>query len=141
MPLKVFSSLARWKVARLTSASSSSLSWVNWPGMTFSLCGASPAGTAAVAYALPASEKVSPATPRAGTAALVIRTFFEACFVRRMAASSKSGKNENDFLRASYAEQPKRARIAHRQDVERLLCNLHERHRGNFASSMPDHGA
>jgi len=34
------------------------------------------------------SEKVSPAAPSAGTAALVTRFLFEACFARCMAASS-----------------------------------------------------
>jgi len=40
------------------------------------------------ADALPASEKVNPAAPNAGTAPLAIRFFFEACFVRCMVASS-----------------------------------------------------
>jgi hypothetical protein len=63
---------------------------VNWPGAKFGLCWVSP-GVTADAIALPASEKVSPATPSAGTAALVIRFFFKACFVRCMAASSVVG--------------------------------------------------
>ena len=40
------------------------------------------------ADALPASEKVNPAAPNAGTAVLVTRFFFEACFTRGMVASS-----------------------------------------------------
>ncbi len=40
------------------------------------------------ANALPAIEKVNPAAPKAGTAALVTRFFSEACFTRGMVASS-----------------------------------------------------
>jgi hypothetical protein len=47
----------------------------------------SAAGTAD-ADAPPASEKVNPAAPNAGTAVLVTRFFFEACFTRGMATSS-----------------------------------------------------
>jgi len=47
-------------------------------------------GTKAAASALPATEKVNPAAPNAGTAALVTRFFFEACFTRGMVASSNS---------------------------------------------------
>jgi len=75
----------------LTSASSSSLSALNWPGEKFNRCWGSSAG-AADAIALPAIEKVSPANPSAGTAALVIRFVFEACFARCMAASSMVGR-------------------------------------------------
>jgi hypothetical protein len=57
------------------------------PGAKFARCWTSPVGTAD-ANALPATEKVNPATPSAGTAVLVIRFFFEACFERAMAASS-----------------------------------------------------
>jgi len=56
------------------------------PGAKFGLW-TSAVGTAA-AYALPASEKVNPAAPNAGTAVLVTRFFFEACFTRDMVASS-----------------------------------------------------
>ena len=74
-------------MARLTSASSSSPSVTIMPGEKFVGCWTSPVGTAD-ANALPAIEKVNPATPSAGTAVLVIRFFFEACFERAMAASS-----------------------------------------------------
>jgi hypothetical protein len=56
------------------------------PGAKFCLW-TSAVGTAA-ASALPATEKVKPAAPNAGTAALVTRFFFEACFTRGMVASS-----------------------------------------------------
>jgi hypothetical protein len=62
------------------------------PGTKFGLC-TSAVGTAA-AYALPASEKVNPAAPNAGTAVLVTRFFFEACFTRDMVASSDRFKKD-----------------------------------------------
>ncbi|WP_154071055.1 hypothetical protein [Bradyrhizobium lablabi] len=40
------------------------------------------------AFAPPASEKVNPTAPNAGTAALVTRFRFEACFTRDIVASS-----------------------------------------------------
>jgi hypothetical protein len=40
------------------------------------------------ADAPPTSEKVKPAAPNAGTAAFVMRFFFEACFARGIVASS-----------------------------------------------------
>jgi len=58
-----------------------------WFGAKFVLWGKSAVGTAA-ADALPASEKVNPAAPNAGTVALVTRFFFEACFTRGIVASS-----------------------------------------------------
>jgi hypothetical protein len=58
------------------------------PGAKFRPCWTSPVGTAD-ADAPPASEKVNPAAPNAGTAVLVNRFFFEACFTRAMVASSK----------------------------------------------------
>jgi hypothetical protein len=57
------------------------------PGAKFDLCRTSPVGTTD-ADAPPASEKVNPAAPNAGTAVLVTRFFFEACFTRCMVASS-----------------------------------------------------
>ena len=45
------------------------------------------------ADAPPASEKVNPAAPNAGTAALVTRFFFEACFTRCIVASSNVAKD------------------------------------------------
>ena len=87
-PLRRFSSSSkRRKVARLTSEISSSPSVIIMPGAKFGPVEHRPVGTAA-AYALPASEKVNPAAPNAGTAVLVTRFFFEACFTRGMVASS-----------------------------------------------------
>jgi hypothetical protein len=76
--LPPFSLSKRWKVARLTSAISSSPSKTDWVGEVFS-CGVSAVGRAD-AEAPPASEKVNPAAPNAGTAALVTRFRLEACF-------------------------------------------------------------
>ena len=69
----------RWKVERLTSAISSSPSSTDCVGEKFSFCGVSAFGIVA-AEAPPASEKVNPAAPNAGTAALVTRFDLEACF-------------------------------------------------------------
>jgi hypothetical protein len=63
------------------------------PGEKFCACLTSPVGTAD-ANALPASEKVNPAAPNAGTAVLVMRFFFEACFTRGMVASSTIVKKD-----------------------------------------------
>jgi hypothetical protein len=52
------------------------------------LCFCTSAVGIAAASALPAAENVNPATPNAGPAALVMRFFFEACFIRGMVASS-----------------------------------------------------
>jgi hypothetical protein len=60
---------------------------ITMPGAKLARCWTSPVGTAD-ADAPPASEKVNPAAPSAGTAVLVIRFLFEACFNRAMAASS-----------------------------------------------------
>jgi hypothetical protein len=52
------------------------------------------------ADALPASEKVNPAAPNAGTAPLVTRLFFEVCFTGCMVGSSERCKkhpNGNNF--------------------------------------------
>ena len=88
-PLSTFSSSSkRWKVARLTSEISSSPSVIIMPGAKFRPCWTSPVGTAD-ADAPPASGKVNPAAPNAGTAVLITRFFFEACFTRGMVASSK----------------------------------------------------
>jgi hypothetical protein len=56
-------------------------------GAYFKVCGASAVGTAD-ADALPTSERVNPAAPNAGTAALVTRCRLGACFTRGMVASS-----------------------------------------------------
>jgi hypothetical protein len=77
----------KWKVAKLTSAISSSPSVIACDGEKFSFCGTSAAGTAD-AEALPASEKVKPAAPRAGIVALATLFRFEACFTRDIVASS-----------------------------------------------------
>jgi len=58
---------------------SSSPSVTACDGEKFNFCGVSTAGTADAA-ALPASEKVNPAAPNAGTAALATLFRFEACF-------------------------------------------------------------
>jgi hypothetical protein len=57
------------------------------PGEKFCAWLTSPVGTAD-ADAPPASENVNPATPNAGSAVLVTRFFFEACFTRGIVASS-----------------------------------------------------
>jgi hypothetical protein len=81
----------RWKVAKLTSAISSSPSViVAWVGEKFIACVASALGMAD-AEALPASEKVKPAAPSAGTAALATVFLLEACFTRDIVASSIPG--------------------------------------------------
>ena len=87
-PLLPFSLSKRWKVARLTSAISSSPSTKRWSGILFRDCGTSAVGNVD-ADAPPASERPSPAAPSAGTAAaLVTRVRFEACFTRGIVASS-----------------------------------------------------
>lgn len=78
-PVPPFSLSNRWKVARLTSAISSSPSSTDCVGEKLSFCGVSAFGRAD-AEAPPASEKVNPAAPNAGTAALVTRFRLEACF-------------------------------------------------------------
>jgi hypothetical protein len=85
--LPAFSLSKRWNVAKLTSAISSSPSVIACEGEKFNFCGVSVAGTAD-AEALPASEKVNPAAPRAGTAAFATLLRFEACFTRDIVASS-----------------------------------------------------
>src|SRR5262249_20727213 len=69
----------RWNVARLTSAISSSPRSTDSVGEKFSFCGVSAFGRAD-AEAPPAREKVKPAAPNAGIAALVTRFRLEACF-------------------------------------------------------------
>jgi hypothetical protein len=78
-PVLPFSLSNRWKVARLTSAISSSPSSTDCVGEKLNFCGVSALGIAD-AEAPPASEKVNPAAPNAGTAALVTRFRLEACF-------------------------------------------------------------
>jgi hypothetical protein len=85
--LPAFSLSKRWNVAKLTSAISSSPSVTACDGEKFNFCGASTAGTAD-AEALPASENVNPAAPRAGIAAFATLLRFEACFTRDIVASS-----------------------------------------------------
>src|SRR5437868_15081967 len=106
----VFSLSNRWNVAKLTSAISSSPSVSAWFGTRFVVGCTSAAGTAD-ADAPPASEKVNPAAPNAGMAALVTRFFFEACFTRDIVASSS---NESFEPRANlfYAWQMCRARLS-----------------------------
>jgi hypothetical protein len=82
----------RWNVAKLTSAISSSPSVKACGGVTVNFCGASTAGTA-VAEAVPASEKVNPAAPKAGTAALATLFRFEACFTRDIVVPPSNGNN------------------------------------------------
>jgi len=81
-----FSLSKRWNVAKLTSAISSSPSVMAWLGEKLLVCWMS-VGTAD-ADAPPASEKLNPAAPSAGRAALVTRFRFEACFTRGIVASS-----------------------------------------------------
>jgi hypothetical protein len=69
----------RWNVARLASEICSSPRSTDWLGEKFSFCVVSAFGRAD-AEAPPASEKVRPAAPNAGTAALVTRFRVEACF-------------------------------------------------------------
>jgi hypothetical protein len=83
----VFSLSNRWNVAKLTSAISSSLRVNVCGGVKLSFSGTSTAG-GVDADALPASPKVRPAAPKAGTAALVTRFLFEVCFTRGIVASS-----------------------------------------------------
>jgi len=64
---------------------------------------------ATAADAPPASEKVSPAAPSAGTAVLMTRFFFEACFTRGMVASSNVARRISQ--ESSYAEQTRQARF------------------------------
>ena len=110
-PARTFSSSSnRRKVARLTSASSSSPSVTIMPGEKFCACLTSPVGTAD-ASALPASENVNPAAPNAGTAVLVIRFFFEACFTRGMVASSDVARK--DIRDAPILRRPNKARKIH----------------------------
>jgi hypothetical protein len=85
--LPAFSLSKRWNVAKLTSPISSSPSVIACDGEKFNFCGVSAAGTADAA-ALPASEKVKPAAPRAGIAAFATLFRFEACFTRDIVASS-----------------------------------------------------
>ena len=82
--LPAFSLSKRWKVARLTSAISSSSSVIAWPVPRCGNCCRSGVGTAD-ADAPPASENVNPAAPNAGTATLVTRFFpLEVFFACRM---------------------------------------------------------
>jgi len=90
-PLPAVSLSKRWNVARLTSAISSSPSVMACVGAKFGVCPTSAVGTAA-ADAPPTSEKVNPAAPNAGAAALVTRFRFEACFTRDIVASSIASK-------------------------------------------------
>jgi len=60
-----------------------------WVGAKLVVCCKSAVGTAD-ADAPPTSEIVRPAAPKAGTAALVTRFCFEACFTRGMVVSSWS---------------------------------------------------
>ena len=109
-PLSTFSSSSkRRKVARLTSAISSSPSVIIMPGAKFRPCWTSPVGTAD-ADAPPASEKVNPAAPSAGIAVLVTRFFFEACFTRGMVASSKCCKKD---IRNAILRRPNKAGKIH----------------------------
>src|SRR5689334_25090795 len=78
-PLPAFSLSKRWKVARLTSAISSSPSNTDCDGEKFSFCGVSAVGSVD-AEAPPASEKVNPAAPNAGATAFAARFRLEACF-------------------------------------------------------------
>jgi hypothetical protein len=71
------------------SAISSSPSVIASFGAKAVVCGTSAVGMAD-AVALPNSEKVNPAAPRADTAALVPRFRFEACFTCGMASSGAS---------------------------------------------------
>jgi hypothetical protein len=124
----------------LTSASSSSLSALNWPGVKFSLCWGSSAGTAD-AIALPAIEKVSPANPSAGTAALVIRFFFEACFVRCMAASSVVEERSSTFILRRAIKAGKIHVNTKCNGARSDRIHLHERHCGEFLSITSGCGA
>jgi hypothetical protein len=74
-------------VERLTSAISSSPSSTPWVGEKFGFCAVSADGNVA-ADAAPASEKVNPAAPSAGIAALVTRFLLEACFTGIVASSN-----------------------------------------------------
>jgi hypothetical protein len=62
---------------------------IAWFGAKCVVCGTSAVGTAD-ADTLPSNEKVNPAAPNAGMAALVTRFCFEACFTCGMVASSVS---------------------------------------------------
>jgi hypothetical protein len=110
-PLRRFSSSSKSrKVARLTSAISSSPSVIIMPGAKFRPCWTSPVGTAD-ADAPPASEKVSPAAPSAGIAVLVTRFFFEACFTRDMVASSNVARRIS--VRDAILRRPNKAGKIH----------------------------
>jgi hypothetical protein len=117
------------------------------PDPEFGLCWTSSVCNADAA-ALPANENVSPARPSAGIAVLVFRFFFEACLVRRMAASSRaSGPNGfRSDLRGMILRRAKRTGkiLTTQKEYEpiRARIHIHERHRGNFSSiSMDGHNA
>ena len=135
-PLSALSSSSRkrWKVARLTSVSSSSPSLIIMPGEKFCACLTSPVGTAD-ANALPASENVNPAAPSAGSAVLAMRFFFEACFARGMVASSTIAKKDISVPQ-SYAHEIRQARFMRTRkcNAARSDCiHLYERCRRIFA--------
>jgi hypothetical protein len=135
-PLSALSSSSRkrWKVARLTSVSSSSPSLIIMPGEKFCACLTSPVGTAD-ANALPASENVNPAAPSAGSAVLAMRFFFEACFARGMVASSTIAKKDISVPQ-SYADEIRQARFMRTRKcngVRSGCIHLYERCRRIFA--------
>jgi hypothetical protein len=118
-PLLPLSLSKRWKVARLTSAISSSLSTKRWLDIVFRDCGTSAVGNVD-ADAPPARERPSPAAPSAGTAAAFVTRFrFEACFTRGIVASSMT------HLKCCQKSSPQSVRLAH------LPCKL-----DNFTKSL-----
>src|ERR1700731_1046295 len=62
------------------------------------------------ADAPPTSEKVKPAAPNAGTAALVMRFFFESCFARGIVASSILGNKSFESRAKPYPRRICQAR-------------------------------
>ncbi|WP_210180965.1 hypothetical protein, partial [Bradyrhizobium valentinum] len=79
------------------------------------------------ADAPPASEKVNPAAPNAGTAVLATRFFFEACFTRGMVASSNVARRIS--VTQSYADQIRQTRFMRtrkRNDARSDCIQLHE---------------
>jgi hypothetical protein len=86
VPLPAFSLSNTWKVAKLTSAISSSPSVTCWPSPTVGAIAGSAVGTAA-ADAPPTIENVKPAAPSTGTD-FIACFFFDVCLARGIVATS-----------------------------------------------------
>ena len=100
------------------------------------LCFWTSAAGIAEASALPAAEKVNPATPNAGTAALVTRFFFEACFIRGMVASSDIARR---IFPQSYADKIRHARFMGTRKRIDAGIHIYERYRRIFVTRNRRH--